>query len=443
MTVKTIVPLATACLLFSCTLMKKHTVGDELSWNIQALDERAKSHLDSSKWDTNLFEQDKEVYANYAENFREFPLNSTPFPVAEYDYAVSSAPFTVEDGGYIFKGIKIGEYKDPNGEEVIEKLTIWILTNDDTAEESSWASSRNYPYLTAQGFFKTKINQFDWVFMASPDGFSSLLINMKLFDLRFGETIVIFPQEDKSFLYEQFRESPNNYKEFKSYIKAVLSKIKLSQHLGSSMQVDAAQEVKVASTPADTPNKKVGSFADPRDGEQYAWVQIGNQVWMAENLRFNSQGSWLNPANPTDKYGRLYDAVAIQNACPIGWHLPTDQAWNELEMHLGMLAADAFVSDWRGTHGAEMKSQSGWQSSLSEHSNGTNSSGFNALPSGYCDPENGNPVYEGLGHSAGFWSAAENGISWQRWLGAPMAGVNRQPDYLATRFAVSCRCLKD
>ena len=90
------------------------------------------------------------------------------------------------------------------------------MTNDEDAEETTLVESRNYPYLTAQGIFKTADNQFDWVFHYSPDGYSTLLLNMKLFDLRFGETIIIYPQQDKSFLYDQIKDSPNHYETLKT-----------------------------------------------------------------------------------------------------------------------------------------------------------------------------------------------------------------------------------
>ncbi|MCB0638809.1 MAG: hypothetical protein KDC54_19405, partial [Lewinella sp.] len=177
-----------------------------------------------------------------------------------------------------------------------------------------------------------------------------------------------------------------------------------------------------------------GSFTDPRDGEIYPVITIGDQLWMAENLRFNAPGSWLNPDNPSAVYGRLYDARTAQTACPDGWHLPSDAEWNELEIYLGMSPAYSFTSDWRGTHAPKLKSTTGWGTSWTDHANGTNSSGFNAFPAGYCDPDNGVAVFEGLGHSVGFWSSVEFGqeVSWQRWLGAPLEGVNRQADDLST-----------
>lgn len=201
----------------------------EKKWNFQTLNHRATQHLDSAQWDMKLFHQDLETYKKHKEIFRSFPLNKSPFPVAEYNYAVLSVPFTFALDSTLFKGVRIGEYENPESEKIIDKLTLLVLTNDINAEENSLVDSRNYPYLTAQGTFEIQNNALDWVFSASPDGYSTLLVNMKLFDLRFGETIIIYPQKNDSFLYDQIKDSPNNHKNFEDFKKSLLNYLKLKK----------------------------------------------------------------------------------------------------------------------------------------------------------------------------------------------------------------------
>ena len=231
MKLKIVLFLIFGILFFSCKGTKQTTLNSKNTkipeWNMETLNQKAIQNLDSTKWDSKLFNQDIETYSKYAEIFQSYPLNKSPFPVSEYDYAVSSIPFTIEKNGSIFKGVRIGEYENPESEKIIDKLTLLILTNDKNSEENTLVESRNFPYLTAQGIFKVTNNEYDWVFSASPDGYSTLLVNMKLFDLRFGETIIIYPQENKSFFYNQIKDSPNNYSTFDDFKNAIINKIKM------------------------------------------------------------------------------------------------------------------------------------------------------------------------------------------------------------------------
>lgn len=223
MNTKTLTFLGFLSLLIACRPEAKHNPETQSNpWNLEKLAKRAISNEDSALWDRQLFNQDIETYQKYSEVFKAYPLNKSPFPVAEYDYAVSSIPIEFDSEQGHFKGVRIGAYKDSLMEETEDKLCLLIRCSDSTAEESSLVESRNYPYLTAQGMFQCESHEFDWVFASSPDGYSMLLLNMKLFDLRFGETVLIYPQGDGSFTYQQIQENPNNYKDMKAFYSAVL-----------------------------------------------------------------------------------------------------------------------------------------------------------------------------------------------------------------------------
>lgn len=228
-----------ASLFISCQ-KKKNTLKkpkDIIKWNKESLKQRALKNLDSLKRDHKLLEQDIENYNQFADYFKSLPLNKSPFPVAEYDFAVSIFPFVINKNGNIIKGYKIGEFKNEESDVVLEKLTLMVLTNDINSEEAYLAESRNAPYLTAEGFLKVSNNKLDWVFSSSPDGFSILLLNMKLFDLRFGETIIIYPQKDGSFLYDQIEDSPNNYKIFEEYKNSIINSESVKKQLSSKNNI--------------------------------------------------------------------------------------------------------------------------------------------------------------------------------------------------------------
>ena len=178
-------------------------------------------------------------------------------------------------------------------------------------------------------------------------------------------------------------------------------------------------------------------FTDPRDGQSYTTIIIGDQVWMSENLNYETPDSWWYDNNTTngDIYGRLYTWDAAITACPSGWHLPSDDEWKELEMYLGMSQVEADALGFRGLDqlvGAQMKSTTGWPN----NGNGTNSSGFNGLPGGL--------YYQGFGfNNAGyFWTSTPTGsYAWYRYLADVYDGVNRHN--IPKFYAYSVRCLMD
>jgi uncharacterized protein (TIGR02145 family) len=174
---------------------------------------------------------------------------------------------------------------------------------------------------------------------------------------------------------------------------------------------------------------------DERDYILYPLVRIGSQVWMAENLRYNCPGSYVNPNAPVE-YGCFYSWETAKKIAPKGFHLPTDGEWNTLEMELGLSASDANLSgQYRGNHGTGMKSFTGWNNG----GNGDNSSGFNVFPTGHYNY--GSCYYSGV--NATFWSASEYSPphGWGHRLTYGLAGVYRS--YYNKSLGLSCRYVKD
>jgi len=182
------------------------------------------------------------------------------------------------------------------------------------------------------------------------------------------------------------------------------------------------------------------SFTDSRDGKIYKSIQIGTQLWMAENLSFQtSSGSWIywNDESLGAKYGRLYTWAAAKEAVPAGWHLPTDEEWKKLEMTLGMSQADADCVDGRGTNeGDKLKTTKGWEN----NKNGTDAVGFAALPGGF---RSNSGSFLAAEYYAYWWTATENNDSnaWIRLVVSSNSTIHRNNSYKADAYSV--RCIKD
>lgn len=153
------------------------------------------------------------------------------------------------------------------------------------------------------------------------------------------------------------------------------------------------------------------------DGNVYPTVLIGNQEWMAENLKtthYNNGSAIFHPTDgwssvpsgtaaytwynndPEQSYGALYnwDAAINQNGlCPTGWNVPTNDDWNQLITFLGgESAAGAKLKESGTTHWTE------------PNTGATNESGWTGLPGGMVN----NPGFWNKGNLGYWWSATEN-----------------------------------
>jgi uncharacterized protein (TIGR02145 family) len=152
----------------------------------------------------------------------------------------------------------------------------------------------------------------------------------------------------------------------------------------------------VSCSSSDVVELEVGKIVDERSYDTYNTVVIGNQEWMAENLKYDVGRCYNDLPTNCNKYGQLYDwatAMGISSAynetryynddeyendfepikgiCPKGWHIPTDGEWNTLINAVGGLSKSA----------AKLKIDSKlWDN----RGGGTNDYGFAALPGGYA-----------------------------------------------------------
>lgn len=189
-------------------------------------------------------------------------------------------------------------------------------------------------------------------------------------------------------------------------------------------------------------------FCDSRDGKRYVYMVIGEQTWMAENLKFEADSSvcYNNEEKNCETYGRLYNwttAMDITGSyyntasytayekhrgiCPIGWHIPSNEEWDVLVKHAGYES------------GTNLKAKEGWKDHAT-YGNGTDYHGFTALPGGYAVPPDGS--FKNIGSDGFWWSTdefdARNVYSYEMNYNSGMA---REGYYSKMRMH-SVRCVK-
>jgi len=197
------------------------------------------------------------------------------------------------------------------------------------------------------------------------------------------------------------------------------------------------------------------------DGNVYETIKVGDQVWMAENLRVThyrdgtaipnivSGVVWSNTKSGAycfydySKFGALYNWYAVndsRNIAPEGWHVPSDDDWKELEVYLGMSQSEADDTGWRGTNEGSMLAGKAelWESGKLEKNSEFGLSGFNALPRAErdCSPL---ITLGNLGYESSFWSTPDR---LNRTLGDNHSEVGRNYQY-DKRIGISVRCVKD
>jgi uncharacterized protein (TIGR02145 family) len=187
------------------------------------------------------------------------------------------------------------------------------------------------------------------------------------------------------------------------------------------------------------------------DGHTYALVGIGSQCWFKENLRSDnfrngdaisgglSDAEWTSTtagaqavynedAANLATYGRLYNWYAVNDArglCPTGFHVPSDGEWTVLENALG----------GSSVAGTALKSSA----ADSPPWDGSNSSGFSALPGGYLYYDG---YFSNLGYDGYWWSSSPlDSNAWSRYLYS--GGSTVYLNYANVRDGLSVRCVRD
>ena len=239
------------------------------------------------------------------------------------------------------------------------------------------------------------------------------------------------------------------------------------------------------------PDDTLGIVTDI-DGNVYQTVIIGNQEWMAENLRVTkynngdaiptglSNEEWVNttegayaiydhnewntdginsPVEMVAAYGKLYNWYAvddIRGLCPEGWSVPNDDDWAQL---VDYVVAQGYPNLGGNPNGAgnalkscrQVNSPINGYCDTSEHPrwdphtthHGFDKFGFSAIPVGRRISVVSIGEFEGIGDFVLWWSASEHSSSraWSFAISYDFGNVHKGNHAKVSGFGV--RCIKD
>ncbi len=212
-------------------------------WTEKKAERHVKNRENPSKWDTKMLSDD----LSYINEPQRMTFVSGVFPTPDYNLI----------GKGSFKGL--GNFAYPGGKDIELKIQdktvlfnsffvrssmvnekhlqgmkdevffqVLVLTDFiDTlnyTHTSSEVISRNHPDYIGQGFYLTKNNRIDYMAFLAANRNSYAIVNMRLFDLTLGKTILIAPQKDQSFRSMQIQSPKLSSKTIETYTKQLIKR---------------------------------------------------------------------------------------------------------------------------------------------------------------------------------------------------------------------------
>ncbi len=196
------------------------------------------------------------------------------------------------------------------------------------------------------------------------------------------------------------------------------------------------------------------------DGNVYSTIMVGDQEWMAENLKVTryrngdplidvpdeEQWNWMyngaycsneNDDNNESSFGYLYNWYAVDDdrgVCPENWHVPTLEEWQNLVEDFG-------GNDVAGAHLKATGTLEGGDGLWHEPNPSTNESGFTALPGGY---RNGS-YFESVGSRVYFWSSTRYQVvgQYSHYIKLNNYDTSATISYFEWHKGLSIRCVSD
>ena len=162
------------------------------------------------------------------QNEMNFPIYVGSFPVAPYNTpgtGIYGNNLNIGSKDIIMKSmfVKRGPHNEHifNGSNKKNEIVVNILslTDDSSLSNPAIVSSRNHPNYLAEGTINCKNYKVDWITIYTADRNSYAVINMRFFDLKFGRTILVTPQKNKSVRFLQIETELLSNENLDAYIE--------------------------------------------------------------------------------------------------------------------------------------------------------------------------------------------------------------------------------
>jgi hypothetical protein len=207
-------------------------------WTKQKLKERAKSQNNPDSLDMNRLSK----VSQYAEKMweKDVPIHFTAFPTLNYESAGNAnKPLTIDFQGkkLITESISLGKDKhnehrftdESKQDEIV--FTIIVLSNEKDSTQTSYVSSRNHPNYIAEGSIKSNNKPIDWVSIQNADDSAYSIVSMRLFNLNFGQVVIVAPQKDDTLRFLQIQREFLSNKDLEEYLKELIKQEKIKTFL--------------------------------------------------------------------------------------------------------------------------------------------------------------------------------------------------------------------
>lgn len=233
-------PILILLIFSSCNnqIVKERAGNSKPIWTGEMLKERANNQNIPDSLDMERLSKVSQYASQMWE--KDVPIHFTAFPTLPYESSgTANEPITVDfqSKKLITESISLGKDKHNSHRFVDETkmdeivFTIIVLSNEIDSNQTSFVSSRNHPNYIAEGSIKSNDKPIDWVSIQNADDSAYAIVSMRLFNLNFGQVIIVAPQKDNTLRFLQVQREFLSSEDLNEYINELIKEEKIKTFL--------------------------------------------------------------------------------------------------------------------------------------------------------------------------------------------------------------------